>query len=325
MAVAFAIARPPGVRAAEGADRYLGVAALAETADHANLDAPVVRARLDVRSVGTRDRLLDISESLGGSVLRDYAVEMTKTMHLIAISGDFSTFAHLHPALDVTGHLRVVFHAPKSGRYHFYADASPATLGQRVFRFDVPVAFGDLDAAGHSRALAHPARVRLAPTPLVARADDYTVTLSPASGRDRKRRATLDAKATSFVRVAIVKDGRLATDLHPYLGNVAHAVFINAASLAYVHVHPVAGDLLAAPTPHRPAPPTSTMPTMPAIPGMPGMAMGVMAMPALRASDPVPAVMTLAVDALPRGTYKLWLQFAGGGSLHVAPFVLVAR
>ncbi len=311
---AFAIAFPLGARAAAEVDRYLGIAALAEGAGRASLDAPAVGARLDVRSLGPRDRLLDISESLNGTPLRAYAVEMTKTMHLIAISGDFSTFAHLHPTLDANGHFSVVFHAPKSGRYHFYADTSPATLGQRVFRFDVPVTFGDSDASGHSRAIAHPVRTRLVPTALVARTDGYTVTLVPVSERDHKRRATLSASAASLVRVAIFKGGKPANDLHPYLGSVAHAVFVNGSSLAYVHVHPVAGDLLTSPAHHPPAPSTA---------GMAGMS-GMTKMNASPTASVSP-VMTLAVDALPPGTYKLWLQFAGGGGLHVAPFVLVAR
>jgi hypothetical protein len=34
--------------------------------------------------------------------------------------------------------------------------------------------------------------------------------------------------------------------------------------------------------------------------------------------------MTLHVDALAAGTYKLWLQFRGGDRLYVAPFVVRA-
>jgi hypothetical protein len=35
--------------------------------------------------------------------------------------------------------------------------------------------------------------------------------------------------------------------------------------------------------------------------------------------------MQLHVSAVPAGRYKLWLQFMGGGTLHVASFVLDAR
>jgi hypothetical protein len=34
--------------------------------------------------------------------------------------------------------------------------------------------------------------------------------------------------------------------------------------------------------------------------------------------------MALHVNVLEPGTYKLWFQFAGGSSIHVAQFVLTA-
>jgi len=43
--------------------------------------------------------------------------------------------------------------------------------------------------------------------------------------------------------------------------------------------------------------------------------------PAGTASSPA---MALRVRVVEPGTYKLWLQFAGGSSLHVATFVLMA-
>ena len=46
------------------------------------------------------------------------------------------------------------------------------------------------------------------------------------------------------IDVEISKDGKTAMDLHPHLGVPAHAVFLNAADLSYVHVHPVAMDAM---------------------------------------------------------------------------------
>ncbi|GAC1441032.1 MAG: hypothetical protein NVSMB59_00120 [Vulcanimicrobiaceae bacterium] len=327
----LALVRPAHVLAGAQVDRYRGVPALpASTATRA---AATVDARLEVRPVGPHDRLLDISESRGGRLLRDYTVEMTKRMHLIAIADDFSSFAHLHPTLD-DGHFSVVFHAPRSGRYHLYADASPAAVGQRVFRFDVPVEIGDFDASGKPRAHVPEPATHLAPTSLVTRTEGYTVTLVPTSGRGAKH-ASLATDGPSLVRVSIAKRGRPATDLHPYLGSAAHAVFINTTTLAYVHVHPMAGeaphpvaDMHDTPMADAHGVPMADAHDMPMadmhdthdMHHMHHMATAVMS-PQAR----VPAQMMLALDALPAGTYKLWIQFNGGGSLHVAPFVLIAR
>ncbi len=39
--------------------------------------------------------------------------------------------------------------------------------------------------------------------------------------------------------VHILEGGSPAADLHPYLGALAHAVFLNAGNLSYVHAHPM--------------------------------------------------------------------------------------
>ena len=55
---------------------------------------------------------------------------------------------------------------------------------------------------------------------------------------------------------------------------------------------------------------------------MPGMAG--MEMPSLPDSASVSPDMALHVTVREAGTYKLWLQFRGGATLYVAPFVLTA-
>jgi hypothetical protein len=47
-----------------------------------------------------------------------------------------------------------------------------------------------------------------------------------------------------------------------------------------------------------------------------------MAMPTEDKSGPF---MSMAVPALPPGTYKLWIQFLGNGKLYTVPFTLLAR
>lgn len=129
-------------------------------------------------------------------------------------------------------------------------------------------------------------------------AGPYRVTISTAR---------LAAGQEAVLKVHLAKDGRPASDLHGYLGGAAHAVFVNARTLAYAHVHPTIGPEGA----------------------MTGMAMNHMrAMPAAREiSDTghVPADYALHVGPQQPGRYKLWLQFRGGQTLYVAPFSIDVR
>jgi hypothetical protein len=224
-------------------------------------------------------RKLDISLGDDTQTLRQYELDMTQFMHLIIVSDDFRWFVHVHPHLRRDGHFTIVQRFPRPGAYHLYADCDPTGVGQQVFRFDL--ALGATPAPTASR--------DLLATGNVVHAGPYRVALSST---------TIDAGSESHIRVHVTRDGKPAGDLHPYLGALAHAVFLNSADLTYVHVHPAAiGDTMA------------------------GMDM----MPALSDREPSSPDMDLHVAVREPGTYELWLQFRGGDALHVAPFVLTAR
>jgi hypothetical protein len=215
--------------------------------------------------------------------LRRYAIDMTKYLHLIVVSDDFTHFAHLHPNLGSDGHFRIDEVFPENGRYHIYADGEPSGLGQQVFRFDLQVGGPALGATRF-----------VAPTGPTQVAGPYEVTLSDT---------TLRAGQEGQLDVEILHDGRAATDLHPYLGALAHAVFLNAGDLSYVHVHPTALDDSG-----------SAMGDM-----------GHMQMKTLPAGARSSPHMRLMVDLHERGRYRLWLQFLGGTELYVVPFTIEAK
>jgi hypothetical protein len=77
-------------------------------------------------------------------------------------------------------------------------------------------------------------------------------------------------------------------------------VFLNSKDLSYVHVHPMAVGKMS----------------------MQHMDMSGRGLPDNVASSPD---MILYVELQEPGTYKLWLQFRGGGQIYVAPFVLTAQ
>lgn len=218
------------------------------------------------------------------AAIRTYDVDMTKLLHMIIVSDDFSTFLHVHPVLGQDGHFLLDQRFPEEGLYHIYIDARPTGLGQQVFRFDLDL--GASTAKG-SRDLSERGTT--------AWAGPYVVRISTD---------TLAIGSESHLVIHILKDGKPAADLHPYLGALAHAVFLNAEDLSYVHAHPSA---LSAPEENG---------------GATGAAMEMK--PLLDSSSSSPD-MQLHVALREPGTYKLWLQFRGGDQLYVATFILAVR
>jgi hypothetical protein len=249
---------------------------------------PKALATLTVERASPLAAKLDLWETSRGATIRDYDLDMTKRLHMIVISRDFSWFEHVHPQLDGRGHFTIELHVPRASGYYVFADAEPHGLGQQVFRF--ALRFG---------APALPVEPPLAATGKTVSAGPYRVALDSLA---------LRAGAPNALDLRITKGGAPASDLRPYLGGAAHAVFVNAQTLEYVHVHPAVT-------------PSSTG----SMDGMNMEAMGSEPMTVLPDTAKVPAAMTLHLAPIPAGTYKLWLQFRGRGGLEVASFVLNAR
>ena len=122
----------------------------------------------------------------------------------------------------------------------------------------------------------------LTPSPSFAKAldDDPTMTAelffqprSPVAGIE-----------THFL-IRLSKDGRPVNDLQPYIGAMAHGVFISQDSQVYLHCHP---EQLLAPTPDARAGPDIPFATIFPKPGL----------------------------------YKLWVQFKREDQMHVVSFVV---
>ena len=126
-----------------------------------------------------------------------YEVELSKRLHLIAISDDGRTFLHEHaerPGAD--GHFRVPMRFPRGGVWHLYADAVPVGLGQQVMRFG-------LDQGGDAPG---PRPGSLQPTGLEGAGGRYAVKFDALD-----LRAGEDAQ----LRLQILRDGRPALDPAP--------------------------------------------------------------------------------------------------------------
>ena len=219
--------------------------------------------------------------------IRNYAIEMTKKLHVVVVSKDLSTFLHIHPVLGSDGRFRIDQQFPAAGVYYLYADGEPNDGDHQVFRFDLTVS-----TPGNAK---HP---DLTPTGREVTIGPYTVDLS---------KAQLSAGGMDMIQVQILKGDSPANDLHPYLGSPAHAVFLNSRDLSYVHVHPTPIGVKMA--------------------DMSGMSPSEMRKMTVDMPDSAssPPNMMLHVSVKEPGTYKMWLQFRGGDQLYVAPFVLIAN
>ncbi|SCE82518.1 hypothetical protein GA0070607_2019 [Micromonospora coriariae] len=91
---------------------------------------------------------------------------------------------------------------------------------------------------------------------------------------------------TSPLTLTVSRDGQPVTDLEPYLGAYGHLVALRRGDLAYLHVHPE---------------------------GTPGDGR----------TPPGPAV-TFFAEVPSAGSYRLYLDFRHGGSVHTAEFTVVA-
>lgn len=152
-----------------------------------------------------------------GQPVTRYTPEYDKDLHLIVVRRDLSGFQHLHPTQGADGVWSQQLTLPAAGDYRAFADFVPAAEGARSLTLGV-----DLHAAGDYAPLPLPAPTRTAVV------DGYTVILT----------GYLRAGSASPLTLSVRKDGRVVTDLQPYLAAYGHLVALRAGDLAYLHVHP---------------------------------------------------------------------------------------
>ena len=123
-----------------------------------------------------------------------------------------------------------------------------------------------------------------------SKAGPYTVTLA---------KTTFAANTAQNVDLTVESDDDPATDLVPYLGAPAHVVMIDMSTLEYIHVHPT----------------------------LRGQTMKMNGAGSMTMSGIAGAFMNLSLPALPPGSYKTWVQIAGGKNrtVYTAPFTIVAK
>jgi uncharacterized membrane protein len=187
-----------------------------------------------VAGASTRLRFVPLER---GEVLRALAIVHEHPLHLIVVSADFDVFDHVHPLAQADGSLVLSYVFPRAGRYLLYADITPAGQRSQVFRLPVAVRAAENAPEPTTRG------PDLSRSPSLSKAVDGDPSLT-AELRFQPRTPLAGLEAHFLVRFG--KDGAPVNDLEPYLGAMAHGVFISQDSDVYLHCHP---EQLASPDP----------------------------------------------------------------------------
>jgi hypothetical protein len=143
-----------------------------------------------------------------GKLVRHLEHVHEKPMHVLVISHDRQTFAHIHPEVNEQGIWEVPFTFPHAGRFRVYSDYTPPGGNQRVEHYDI-------DATGPEP---HPAPPTANPGVTLENAD--------------KIRAGEDVEL-------VFRVGDSIRGWQPYLGAWAHVVIAGEGLSSLLHAHPI--------------------------------------------------------------------------------------
>jgi uncharacterized membrane protein len=211
-----------------------------------------------------------------GGRLHDLMIVHQHPLHLIVVSADFAFYDHVHPTREPDDSLALAYTFPRPGAYLLYAEVTPAGQRAQVFRLLVAARArtGDPDP---------PAGLPdLAPSPSLAK----SVEGDPSTTAELlfQPRTPVAGLETHFL-VRFSKNGAPVNDLEPYLGAMAHGVFISQDSKVYLHCHP---EQLTSPGPNA------------------------------RGGPDIPFA-----TFFPRpGLYKLWIQFKRQGEMGLVAYTI---
>jgi hypothetical protein len=206
-----------------GAGAAFGPAASAEeTMAPAPMGEGVVSARDGYRFVPATRQLAKeggtfqfVIEGPIGTPVLDFQQEHDKDLHFILVNRDLTIFHHVHPTRAADGTWSIDLPALPAGSYRAVADFHVEHGPRLALGTDLSVA-GDYTPT----TLAEPTNT--------STIDGYEITMSS------------DVREGGEVKIALTvrKDGKVITDLQPYLGAFGHLVAMRSGDLAYAHVHP---------------------------------------------------------------------------------------
>ncbi|MFD0590373.1 hypothetical protein ACFQZE_20505 [Paenibacillus sp. GCM10027627] len=175
--------------------------------------------------------LLRVLNAAGEPVLH-FSEDMTKLMHLIAVSKDLQSFSHVHPVYKGKGVFEVEMELQHGGDFLFVAEFNPDRKGVTVYKQWVSFESGALSEE------------RRATVPALQRDETYTktvgglaFTLTAVPGLNELRAGQMTMLTVAFEDAATGE----SVGLEPYLGAGGHCVILDEDAEDYVHVHAVEG------------------------------------------------------------------------------------
>ncbi len=156
---------------------------------------------------GATFHLLDTN----GDTVTNFAKSHGAFLHTILVRPDLSGFQHVHPAINADGSWTVPITEP--GQWHMVFEATPIAGGTPLTQSIIVAANIDDETV-------------VAATPLPPAADIVEID-------------GLVVTRHGFEFTVSNTDGTAATDLEPYLEQVAHLVALRQGDLAFTHLHPL--------------------------------------------------------------------------------------
>lgn len=166
---------------------------------------------------------IDIQDTAGKSVT-EFDVFQEKLMHLIIVSDDLQFFSHLHPNYKENGQFEIEASFPQAGNYTLFADYKPQGETERVSILKTSV-FGTKSPSSEPDLT----RTKIS--------DNTKVNLSFSNSENIK----VGEEVTLRFDLQDAATNQAASDLQPYLGEMAHLVIVKQSpSLTetdYLHAH----------------------------------------------------------------------------------------
>ena len=205
--------------------KYTKLAAELETSEGSTYAARVssVGASLAGKKTTLNIRILNETKK---KTVTDFEMTHEKKMHFLMVSEDMTWFSHEHPDLGKDGVFRLRTTFPRPGRYHLYADCTPADGDNQI----LPMLF-TVGGTGTPIAAVSSTRPLTPDTKLIRRVGAVIISVSvqPQSLR-REQPAIL----TYTLQEA---SGRPIHDMEPYLGTMGHLMAIRQDGAEIVHTH----------------------------------------------------------------------------------------
>jgi hypothetical protein len=170
-------------------------------------------------------------------------------MHLFIVRmPDMKAFWHLHPDQTQPGDFAVNLPIMPEGQYKLYADIVHHTgfPETQVATVNLPAVTGEALSGDDSGSF------DLAPSDKVAQLSGgyhmvWESDIPPGPNGERRAITKLKASQPYWFRFRVEdKDGKPASDLEPYMGMAAHAVFLSTDGNVFAHIHPAGSVSMAA-------------------------------------------------------------------------------